>query len=365
MQSSVRSLAFKWDFQVCEVVHAMKSPVDEFRGRDDWALWSTVLKTPVNLALICFPEWRTCTSAQPSLNREKESGALGCWTKAHCPRGWGHPRVRLSNSPPWKSHNVMPLTLCPFWSPSGPVPCPLSGSHPRNSPSPLQSHREDYDLLRPGTWWVCDLYLTLHPSQLWWRHTHMYMHTYIHKEVCECTPYTYEHTHINTQHEEIHAWLWRHTHMNPATLHHSREQERRGLLKMTLFLPFHHGCWCYRTRWRSSNCPPAEERDQAVPGKITQAPCCSHPAPPHSAAWTPFSIRESCLFHLWKGWYVLGTLPSILHTSPQCILTATQERSCPQHVIPACSLNCTGGLCPHSTLDTNSPERRPRGTAMF
>ena len=78
MQSSVRSLTFKWDFLVSEVVHAVKSSVDEFRGRDDWALWGTVLKTPVNLALIFFPEWKTRTSAQPSLKWEKEAGALGC-----------------------------------------------------------------------------------------------------------------------------------------------------------------------------------------------------------------------------------------------------------------------------------------------
>ena len=75
---SVRSLAFKWDFLVSEVVHAVKSPVDEFRGRDDWALWGTVLKTPINFAFICFPEWKTRTSAQPSLKWEKEAGALGC-----------------------------------------------------------------------------------------------------------------------------------------------------------------------------------------------------------------------------------------------------------------------------------------------
>lgn len=94
-----------------------------------------------------------------------------------------------------------------------------------------------------------------------------------------------------------------------------------------------------------------DERGQAVPGKIIQAPCCSYPAPPHSAAWTPFSIRESCLF-------VPGTLPSILHTSPQFILTETQERSCQQYAILACSFNSTGGLCPLRTLDT---KRAPKG----
>ena len=55
----------------------------------------------------------------------------------------------------------------------------------------------------------------------------MYMHTYIHREVRECTPCTHKHTHVNTQHEEIHAWhVETHTHLNPTAFHPYRQQQR-------------------------------------------------------------------------------------------------------------------------------------------
>ena len=58
-------------------------------------------------------------------------------------------------------------------------------------------------------------------------------------------------------------------------------------------------------------------------------------------------------------------MPSILHTSPHFILTATQEGACQQHATPACSLNSTGSLRAFGALDTNSPKWRPCATATF
>ena len=123
-------------------------------------------------------------------------------------------------------------------------------------------------------------------------HSHVHAHIYTQGSTWVHTLYTQSYTHQHT--------AWRNTCMTCGDTHTlepcclsslQTTTERWGLLKMTLFLPFSHGCWCYRTRWRSPNCPPVDERGQAVPGKIIQAPCCSYPALPHSAAWTPFSIR--------------------------------------------------------------------------